>query len=52
MGIDFALKTGYSHVSIFNHRPTLWKCFEIDDTEFERLDLERLNRSISSAYAI
>ena len=52
MGIDFALKTRYSHLSIFNDSPTLRKCFEIDDTEFERLDLEQLKRCISSSYAI
>ena len=46
MGIDFALKTRYSHLSIFNDRPTVLKCFEIDDTEFERLDLERLDLEV------
>ena len=46
MGIDFALKTSYSHLSIFNDRPTVLKCFEIDDTEFERLNLERLDLEV------
>jgi len=54
MGIDFAFRTRYSHLSIFNDRPKLWKCveIEIDGTKFERLDLKRLKRSISSAYPI